>query len=78
MSAIHCPRCKKLLDGRPEHFPFCSERCKNVDLGHWFSDSYAISRPLNPDEVDELLPEGEDIVPEREDMVPEAEGEASD
>ncbi|MBZ0164125.1 MAG: DNA gyrase inhibitor YacG [Notoacmeibacter sp.] len=35
-----CPEC-----GRPsarETFPFCSSRCKNIDLNRWLSGSYAI------------------------------------
>nr|WP_153435963.1 DNA gyrase inhibitor YacG [Sinorhizobium saheli] len=41
-----CPEC-----GRPsarEHYPFCSERCRNVDLNRWLSGSYAI--PVTDDE----------------------------
>ncbi|MDW9667262.1 DNA gyrase inhibitor YacG [Sinorhizobium meliloti] len=37
--------------GRPsvrEHYPFCSERCRNVDLNRWLSGSYAI--PVADDE----------------------------
>jgi len=25
-----------------KYFPFCSERCQKVDLGHWFNDEYVI------------------------------------
>ncbi len=35
-----CPYC-----GRPsvsEWFPFCSERCRLIDLGAWFNEAYAI------------------------------------
>jgi endogenous inhibitor of DNA gyrase (YacG/DUF329 family) len=41
-----CPRCGRpftyttLAEHRP--FPFCSARCRDVDLGHWLSGSYAI------------------------------------
>ncbi|WEX77969.1 DNA gyrase inhibitor YacG [Sinorhizobium numidicum] len=41
-----CPEC-----GRPsvrEHYPFCSVRCRNVDLNRWLSGSYAI--PVADDE----------------------------
>jgi endogenous inhibitor of DNA gyrase (YacG/DUF329 family) len=39
-SAKRCPIC-----GKPVTFaskPFCSERCRDVDLNRWLSDSYAI------------------------------------
>lgn len=34
----------------PGHFPFCSERCKLVDLGKWADGTYKVSRPLTPEE----------------------------
>ena len=49
-----CPACKgpvQPLDAEeslPSWFPFCSERCKMVDLGQWFSEGYKISRPAGP------------------------------
>jgi endogenous inhibitor of DNA gyrase (YacG/DUF329 family) len=42
-----CPEC-----GRPstrESYPFCSERCRHVDLSRWLSGSYAI--PVTEDET---------------------------
>jgi len=36
-----------------KHFPFCSARCKTIDLGAWSAEEYTISRPLN--ESDEAL-----------------------
>ncbi|MEE9258722.1 MAG: DNA gyrase inhibitor YacG [Nitrospinaceae bacterium] len=38
-----CPKCKKKVK-REENtfFPFCSERCKMVDLGAWLDGKYAI------------------------------------
>ena len=39
---ITCPICKKTVaPGGPE-FPFCSERCRIIDLGNWASDKYVI------------------------------------
>lgn len=37
---LACPECGKPSD-RGSH-PFCSERCKNLDLGRWLNGSYAI------------------------------------
>tara|TARA_R110002126_G_scaffold291282_1_gene451515 strand:- start:946 stop:1152 length:207 start_codon:yes stop_codon:yes gene_type:complete len=37
---IPCPECSKPSD-RESH-PFCSERCRNLDLGRWLNGSYAI------------------------------------
>lgn len=41
-----CPICKKSVPlGEPD-FPFCSDRCRTVDLGNWASEKYVISEPL--------------------------------
>jgi len=46
---ILCPYCKKVEVklGDPD-FPFCSERCRLLDLGAWASEKYVISTPANP------------------------------
>lgn len=30
----------------PPNFPFCSSRCKSIDLGKWLNEEYRISTPL--------------------------------
>lgn len=52
---LHCPICKKLVGKRDPEFPFCSERCRLLDLGKWASGGYVVSSPL-PD-TDERFPE---------------------
>ncbi len=37
--------------------PFCSERCKLIDLGNWASEKYVISTPLKPGEYPERTDE---------------------
>jgi hypothetical protein len=34
-------------------FPFCSERCRLLDLGAWASEQYVISTPIKPEDWDE-------------------------
>ena len=47
-----CPVCGKPSD--PAFRPFCSARCKQVDLGRWLSGGYTIpGAPLEPEEQDE-------------------------
>jgi endogenous inhibitor of DNA gyrase (YacG/DUF329 family) len=43
---MKCPICKKEADPGGEFFPFCSERCKIIDLGNWASEKYVISTPV--------------------------------
>lgn len=46
-----------MLGSDPE-FPFCSERCRVIDLGKWASGGYVISSPLNdPETGDSNYPE---------------------
>ncbi|MDP8245999.1 MAG: DNA gyrase inhibitor YacG [Candidatus Hinthialibacter antarcticus] len=54
MASIHCRTCGKALpEGtRTPTFPFCSMKCKMVDLGHWFNGDYHISEPLPREEDD--------------------------
>lgn len=41
---IKCPTCEVVFNYYSSEFrPFCSDRCKNVDLGHWLTESYAIA-----------------------------------
>ncbi len=38
-----CPRCGKPLTWEGNEFrPFCSERCKMIDLGAWANDEYKL------------------------------------
>jgi endogenous inhibitor of DNA gyrase (YacG/DUF329 family) len=50
---MKCPICKKDVDPAGEFFPFCSERCKIIDLGNWASEKYVISTPVNPSTEDD-------------------------
>lgn len=47
-----CPICQKPVDPKEKTFPFCSDRCRNVDLLRWFKGEYAITEPLRPDQLD--------------------------
>ena len=44
MRPVACPRCGALSTYSPENKwrPFCSERCKMIDLGAWAAESYRI------------------------------------
>lgn len=43
-----CPICDEPAPPRDVNrfLPFCSARCKDIDLGRWFDGGYVISRPL--------------------------------
>ena len=50
-----CPGCGKALAEAVETVPFCSPRCRDVDLGHWFLESYRVSRAIDPENDQEEL-----------------------
>lgn len=37
---LRCPICRR--KAAPDHAPFCSPRCRDVDLVNWLDDRYAI------------------------------------
>lgn len=58
--SVPCPTCNRPVkwnDTSPWR-PFCSERCKLVDLGAWAAEQHKI--PGEPLQGDEELPTGED------------------
>lgn len=60
---VQCPTCKKTVEWSEKNpwRPFCSERCKLIDLGEWASDSYVILgnsyEQTNETEADKLAQE---------------------
>jgi len=57
---VRCPICKKEVAFDNPEMPFCSERCRLIDLGNWATEKYVISTPLRSTdflEEDERGPE---------------------
>jgi endogenous inhibitor of DNA gyrase (YacG/DUF329 family) len=53
--ALFCPTCRNVVLIDNENFPFCSDRCRMLDLGKWASGDYKISSPIqDPDLLEEL------------------------
>ncbi len=54
---VKCPKCSSQFHYyASEYRPFCSERCKMIDLGHWLQENYKIS-PSGPSEDEDNLEE---------------------
>jgi hypothetical protein len=51
-----CPICARPVV--PPHRPFCSARCRQVDLGRWFGEVYRVPVAEEPDDAPQ--PEGPD------------------
>ena len=58
VSPHRCPICNTTLPAtaamQSPFFPFCTERCRNVDLMRWSDGRYAIVEPLSEDQLLEL------------------------
>jgi endogenous inhibitor of DNA gyrase (YacG/DUF329 family) len=52
VASLRCPTCRKIVLAKEPEFPFCSERCRTIDLGKWASGAYVISTPV--DEAESL------------------------
>lgn len=57
---VKCPICRKSVELGSEAFPFCSERCRTIDLGAWANEEYRIPVPgsapvetKSPDEAED-------------------------
>ncbi len=52
--SLRCPTCRKIVLRKDPEFPFCSERCRLIDLGKWASGAYVISSVItDPEELDD-------------------------
>jgi endogenous inhibitor of DNA gyrase (YacG/DUF329 family) len=59
---LRCPICKKVVKSSDPEFPFCSDRCRTIDLGKWASGAYVIPSPVGDAEehIRESNPENQD------------------
>lgn len=69
MIKVQCPNCKKDVVWSPEsqYRPFCSERCRLIDLGAWADGSYAVPTQESPeDSANEAANDGSKHQPNEE------------
>ena len=63
-----CPICDKPVSGAAatdsSYFPFCSQRCRNVDLLRWSDGKYAIVEPLSPEQMLERIGDDPEAIEE--------------
>ena len=56
-STIRCPLCGETFDpDRSPAMPFCSDRCRKIDLGRWLDEHYRVPVERDPEETDESEP----------------------
>jgi hypothetical protein len=57
-NSLRCPICRILVTRSSEDFPFCSDRCRTIDLGKWASGKYVISTAIHdPEELENVAEE---------------------
>ena len=57
-----CPVCERPVEPRAANpsFPFCSPRCRQVDLGRWLGEEYRLADRHVEDQEDEQKPPPDD------------------
>ena len=56
---MKCPICKKAIAPGGKFEPFCSDRCRLVDLANWATEKYGIPADADPEtETEDDQPEG--------------------
>ena len=58
--SLRCPICRKIVLRTEPEFPFCSARCRLIDLGKWASGAYVVSTPVTDPEALENQPAAEE------------------
>lgn len=51
-----CPACGRIAAPTAETFPFCTPRCRLLDLGRWMKGDYRLGRPLDPESDEDSGP----------------------
>jgi endogenous inhibitor of DNA gyrase (YacG/DUF329 family) len=56
---VKCPTCRREIEWSTDTAfrPFCSERCRLIDLGAWFSEGRAIAGDTPQPDGDDALPD---------------------
>lgn len=49
-----CPTCRKPVKPDSRYHPFCSERCRLIDLGDWISGNFSIADKEHTDVLPEI------------------------
>jgi endogenous inhibitor of DNA gyrase (YacG/DUF329 family) len=52
---LRCPICKKPVKNSEPDFPFCSDRCRSIDLGKWATGAYVI--PVTEADAPDAMPD---------------------
>jgi uncharacterized protein len=60
---MRCPTCRKDVDPASKRRPFCSERCKLIDLGRWLDGAYVVpGEAVSEDDIADIAEDIDDDV----------------
>jgi endogenous inhibitor of DNA gyrase (YacG/DUF329 family) len=66
--SLRCPTCRTLVLRDDPDFPFCTERCRLIDLGKWASGAYVVSSPItDPEDIERVERKQEEQYRKKED-----------
>jgi endogenous inhibitor of DNA gyrase (YacG/DUF329 family) len=51
---MKCPICRKEVEAGSKYAPFCSDRCRLIDLGNWATGQYRIAGPAQSESEREI------------------------
>lgn len=53
---LTCPTCESKYDALLSATrPFCSERCRNIDLGRWFNEEHSVPHVPSEEEMERMI-----------------------
>jgi uncharacterized protein len=62
---MRCPVCNTAFEPQDTTvLPFCSDRCRTIDLGRWLDEGYSL--PHLPDPEDDEVPEDAELPPDEQ------------
>ena len=59
-AVISCPICQRPVESQAKSAPFCSERCRLLDLGNWLDERYVVPATDDADAAPTGAPEDDD------------------
>ena len=66
--SLRCPTCSRIVLRDEPDFPFCSERCRRIDLGRWLDEKYGL--PYESEDEEERKPSPPETPPRPPDSPP--------
>ena len=59
MPSLKCPICGAAVDPAATTLPFCSPRCRQIDLGRWLGEQYSVPTPRSDSDEENEQPADE-------------------